>query len=350
MIKPAKHWPKLKFENAQTMVEFALVFPLILVITYGIIEFGRMVFIYTAVTGAAREGARYGAAGGNFMSRYYMDCSGILNAVQRGSLLLNINNSDVYIWYDQGPNTPHIKNSCPPVDANNMDLINMGDRIGVHVVAHYSPIIAFLGLSGFDITSENARTILVNVAVVGTAGPPPSTSTPTGPPPTSTTVPTATTAPTDTPVGQPTDTATVGPSPTPACIVNGGGFEFHTSYFRWTITSLSTGLIRLESATISWEPVIPPYPMDTPTPPAPVYLTGIDVNVFPVWLGSVSSGATITSWLGDESRRELSPGASHTMAFNYSSDIPSYTYAVTLIYRNVSTWEICSVSDTYVKP
>jgi hypothetical protein len=347
MIKPVKIWPKFKLENAQTMVEFALVFPLVLIITYGIIEFGRMVFIYTAVTGAAREGARYGAAGGNFMSRYYMDCTGILNAVQRGSLLLKINNSDVFIWYDRGPNTPHIKNSCPPMDANNMDLINMGDRIGVHVVAHYTPIIAFLGLGGFNIISENARTILVNVAVIGTAGPPPPTSTPPGPTPT-TAVPTNT--PVDTPTGQPTDTTTPGPSPTAACIVNGGGFEFHPSYFRWTITSLSTGLIRMESASISWDPVIPAYPMDTPTPAPPVYLTEIDVNVFPVWLGSISSGATITSWLGDESRRELSPGSSHTLSFNYSSDIPSYTYAVTLIYRDVSTWEICSVSDTYVKP
>jgi len=34
-----------KFENAQTMVEFALVFPLVLLITYGLIEFGRMIYI-----------------------------------------------------------------------------------------------------------------------------------------------------------------------------------------------------------------------------------------------------------------------------------------------------------------
>ncbi len=167
MIKSIRKLNFLKRENAQTMVEFALVFPIVLLITYGIIEFGRMVFIYAAVTGSAREGARYGAAGGNYTSRYYMDCTGILDAVQRGALLLPIDNHDVSIWYDRGPNTNHIKNSCPPMDANEMDLINMGDRIVVHVVAHYDPMIAFLGFKGFDIVSENARTILVNVDVVG---------------------------------------------------------------------------------------------------------------------------------------------------------------------------------------
>lgn len=350
MKKPRTKHSIFKREKAQTMVEFALVFPLILVITYGIMEFARMVFIYTAVTNSAREGARFGAAGGNFNSRYYMNCSGILSAVQRGSLLLTINNSDVSVWYDHGPNTTHIKNTCPPVDANNMDLINMGDRIGVHVVAHYTPMIAFLGLHGFTITAENARTILVNVGVMGTAGPPVPTSTPTGIPPTATTVPTATKVPTNTPIGHPTDTATPGPSPTPACIVQGGGFEFSADHFRWTITSLSTGLIRLESATISWEPIIPAYPIATPTAVPPVYLTGIDINVFSVWTGSVSSGATVTSWFGDESRRELGSGASHTLNFKYSGNIPTYLYSVTLIYRDINTWETCSVSDGYEKP
>ena len=129
MIIPIKKIPKTKREVAQTMVEFALVFPFILLITYGLIEFGRMVFIYAAVTGSAREGARYGAAAGNFNTRYYMDCAGILNAVQRGAILTPINPANISIWYDHGPDTNHIKNSCPPKDANGMDEIDMGDRI-----------------------------------------------------------------------------------------------------------------------------------------------------------------------------------------------------------------------------
>lgn len=62
--------------NAQTLVEFALILPLALLLTLGLIEFGRMIFMYAAVTSSAREGARYGAAAGvgvNGMVQY-ADC------------------------------------------------------------------------------------------------------------------------------------------------------------------------------------------------------------------------------------------------------------------------------------
>jgi hypothetical protein len=47
----------------------------------------------------------------------------------------------------------------------------LGDRIVVHVTVRYTPIVSFLGFSGFDIVSENARTILVNVDIYGTPAP-----------------------------------------------------------------------------------------------------------------------------------------------------------------------------------
>jgi hypothetical protein len=168
MIKPTRNFRLKNREFAQTMVEFALVFPIILLITYGIIEFGRMVFIYAAVTGAAREGARYGAANGDLVDPFFRDCPGILDAVQRGAILTPIDTvNDVDIWYDSGPGTPHILDGCPP---DFLD-IELGDRIGVNVTAHFEPIIPFLGLSGFDIESENARTILTRVQIEGTPVP-----------------------------------------------------------------------------------------------------------------------------------------------------------------------------------
>jgi hypothetical protein len=400
------------------MVEFALVFPFILLVTYGIIEFGRMLFIYSAVTGAAREGARYGAAAGDLggnLTRYYMDCDGILDAVQRGAILTPINNGDVSIWYDHGPETARIKNSCPPEDANGKDLINMGDRIGVHVLAHYSPIIAFLGLNGFDIISENARTILVNVDVVGTPLPPVSSNTPThtpGPSPTRTPNYTPTKTPTVTLTRTPTLTPTItqtktpgGPTetpitptitPTPACIINNDGSEFHLDYFRWTLTSRSTDLVRLTSASISWPatiivpsfanpfdpnaqaastnlsypigsiilghsptntplptttrtPTVSPTPLSSPTAtstPIPyAYLTRIDAGVNTVWLGNrPPPSANVNTWIGDESRRELSPGGSHTLSFMFSEDLPTGDYLGTLTYLDVPTGLTCTVS------
>ncbi len=392
-------------EHAQTMVEFALVFPFILLITYGIIEFGRMVFIYTAVTGAAREGARYGAAAGdlgNNLTRYYMDCTGILNAVQRGAILTPINSNDVTIWYDHGPDTNHIKNTCPPEDANGKDLINIGDRIGVHVVAHFSPIIPILGVDGFDINSENARTILVNVDVVGTPMPPMPTNTLTrtpGPSPTRTPNYTPTISPTSTQSGTPTHTPTVTQTwdptqtptitPTPACIINNDGMTIGYDFFEWTLTSRSTALVRLQVAGITWpgyqlNPLaISPAPgggnilakTDTPTPtstitptaaptstasvtptitPTPVpsdNLIQVDIGVNAVWQGNQPPTSWSTgSWTGDQSRRELSPGGSHTLTFSFSDYLPTGDYAGTLTYVNVTTGQTCSVSFSEYKP
>lgn len=164
MIKPTKKLPFLNREKAQTMVEFALVFPIVLLITYGIIEFGRMIFIYTSVTSAAREAARYGAATGEVPgvtpeTPYYAYCAGIVAAAQRAAILTTITVDE--IWYDHGPGTtPHVSNTCVlPFQ------IKFGDRIGVHVVALFKPIIPIVGVGNASFTAQNARTILVNIPI-----------------------------------------------------------------------------------------------------------------------------------------------------------------------------------------
>jgi hypothetical protein len=171
MIKPVKKMTHSKREFAQTMVEFAIVFPILLLITYGIIEFGRMVFIYAAVTGSAREGARYGAAAGDSGggTPYYADCDGILDAVHRTAFLISIPDEDIDINYDAGPGSSEVASTCEILAtdvANDNDPIDLGDRIIVHVIAQYEPVVgSFLGVSGFPIIAENARTILVNIPV-----------------------------------------------------------------------------------------------------------------------------------------------------------------------------------------
>ncbi len=163
MIKTTKKMKLFRLENAQTMVEFALVFPLILIITYGMIELGRMVWIYAAVTTAAREGARYGAASGNAGGKlFYQDCTGIKNAVKRTAILVPITDANISISYDNGTSPSRSWASCPP-PKNPFDWIESGDRIIVRVSATYQPVIGFLGIQGFTITSRNARTILSRI-------------------------------------------------------------------------------------------------------------------------------------------------------------------------------------------
>lgn len=53
----------VKNQRGQTLVELALVLPVIILILFGILEFGRIFHSYIVITNAAREGARLGAVG-----------------------------------------------------------------------------------------------------------------------------------------------------------------------------------------------------------------------------------------------------------------------------------------------
>ncbi|WP_422444893.1 TadE family protein [Thermoanaerobacterium sp. DL9XJH110] len=52
-----------KSQKGQAMVELALILPVIVLILFGILEFGRIFYSYIVITYAAREGARAGAVG-----------------------------------------------------------------------------------------------------------------------------------------------------------------------------------------------------------------------------------------------------------------------------------------------
>lgn len=49
-------------ERSQALVEFALVSPVLLLLTFGIIDFGRAMYFYVTIGNSAREVARYAAA------------------------------------------------------------------------------------------------------------------------------------------------------------------------------------------------------------------------------------------------------------------------------------------------
>lgn len=48
-------------ESAQSLVEFALVLPMFLLLLFALVDFGRAFFTWQVVTNASREGARAGA-------------------------------------------------------------------------------------------------------------------------------------------------------------------------------------------------------------------------------------------------------------------------------------------------
>src|SRR4051812_42363235 len=54
----------MKSEKGQSLVEFALILPLLLVLLFGIVDFGRALHAYLTIDHAGREAARAASIGG----------------------------------------------------------------------------------------------------------------------------------------------------------------------------------------------------------------------------------------------------------------------------------------------
>lgn len=159
-----------KRESGQGFVEFALILPLLLFVSIGIMEGGYLLFSYTSVQAASREAARYAAATGETPSGqpcFYLDKAGIIAAGENIISLLDIEISNSDITYDHGPGTGEF--NLNPSDA--CSSLKLGDRVNINVSADYEPILAGLTpLSGFTITSRTSRTILKEIKIYGSPG------------------------------------------------------------------------------------------------------------------------------------------------------------------------------------
>jgi Flp pilus assembly protein TadG len=152
--------------KAQGMVEFALILPLLIALLFGVIEFGRMIFVYSVVYTASREGARYGSAAGNDNAAgvpNYLDCNGIRNAAERLAILANV--QQIIIAYDEGVdadgNPINRTVGCP-----NYNVEGGKHRISVDVSAEYSTFIPLPSIPNtFTIRSESSRTIISDISI-----------------------------------------------------------------------------------------------------------------------------------------------------------------------------------------
>ncbi len=179
--------PRKKRWRGQSVVEMALVLPILLLILIGLIEFGRAFFIYAVVSNAAREGVRAGIV-------EPLDFDYIQHAVTRTLVLVPPDDVTIDIHYDDGTDEGEF------TDPN---LIEEGkSRIVVRVSYPFSMLTPLISSIFPPTTIEftSARTI-----VAGTRAHKPTQ--PAGP--TSTPIPGA--SPTPTPPFLPTST----PTPTP---------------------------------------------------------------------------------------------------------------------------------------
>lgn len=180
--------------RGQGIVEFALAFPIFLLIVLGIFEFGRLFVMYTSLYAAAREGARYGSAVENLGTNCV---SGVTSQAQRIAILSGT--ISVNVQYDAGPGST-LGSGCGSV---------LGQRT---VVTASTPFKSVTGIiPSFNLQSVARRTIFKEVRLRNTLLPPGAAT----PIPQATNTPGP--APTETPFGTPPPTAT----PTTAGICNG---------------------------------------------------------------------------------------------------------------------------------
>jgi len=153
--------------RAQAIVEFAIALPVLLMMLLGILEVGRLIFIYAAVNNASREAVRYASAIGltdDGQYTKYTYCAGIKDMARRSAFFVPLT---ITITYDHGPDpaNPTVEPAPFHTCTGNVDTtfsINTGtdfDRVKVTVTTVYTPLIKLLPLRPRTITTMSARTI-----------------------------------------------------------------------------------------------------------------------------------------------------------------------------------------------
>ena len=266
-----------KKNRAQAMVEFAIALPILLMLLYGILETGRLLFLYSTIVTASRQAVRYGSATGVGPNGYprYKECAEIKRIANKQDYLNAFDDADIVITYDAGPGaTPF--DTCDgsgdgdeTVDELVAPSTANSSRIQVTIEGDFFPIVPRLVpfiersvANGEPIRGISARTIIIGIAIVVTNTPDTAPSTPTN---TVTSTSTASVTPTDTPTSTPTNTLifTETPSLTP------------------TVTLSPTATL---SPTPSFTPTITDTPTNTPTPtssptPLPTVTGCNDINI-----------------------------------------------------------------------
>ncbi|TVR22036.1 MAG: pilus assembly protein [Anaerolineaceae bacterium] len=116
-------------DSGQALVEFALVFPILMLLLFGIIEFGRIIYTYTmsvnAVRTAVRTAVLYDYEDG---SPLYLDCERIR---RQASELPSVRLESVIVQYEIASTGQII--ACD-ADAEELALVGAGDMLQIELV------------------------------------------------------------------------------------------------------------------------------------------------------------------------------------------------------------------------
>lgn len=172
-----RYSPKNHAQRAQAVVEFMLALPVLLMLLYGIVEVGRLIFIFSSVANASRQAARYGSASGEINNvAFYEDCEGIRKVANQSAFIITFDK--INITYDRGINPDGTSIPIEGVDPNPAEdscpiavPVRNGDRIIVQVSTTYEPILSILPIDPMEVVSASARSFLISIPIVGNALP-----------------------------------------------------------------------------------------------------------------------------------------------------------------------------------
>lgn len=160
------HYRPFERERGQSLVEMALTLPILLMVLLAIFDFGRMLFLYSEVSNAAREGARWGSVSGILESgevQQWRDCDGIREAVRdKFAIPITIPDEDMQIEYDNGAVSYGF--TCNGATGSGPDgtQIEPGDRVLVTVNTTFefiTPVMTIF-VPEIEVSFTAARTII----------------------------------------------------------------------------------------------------------------------------------------------------------------------------------------------
>lgn len=135
--------------RGQSLVEFALVLPIFLVLFFMVMDFGTAIFTYNSLTNAAREGAR--------LAIVNQDTDSIIaRAKAQVSIAeLNVPNVEVGFYQQASDGTPDISTPCPDAAVGCLAVVSFE--------ATYRPLTPVIGnilfKNGVTFTAETVLTV-----------------------------------------------------------------------------------------------------------------------------------------------------------------------------------------------
>jgi len=149
--------PKKKLARGSTLTEFAFMLPLIVMVMFGVIDFGRALYTYHFVSDAAREASRWASVRGNRCDRGLPACPAGPADVQ------NYVATIVPPGIDATPHSLSVTAAWMPASGNPASCVgalnNPGCAVQVQVNYNFKFILPFLPNSTYAMRSTSEMII-----------------------------------------------------------------------------------------------------------------------------------------------------------------------------------------------